>query len=481
MDMKLHHLIESVKRTAADQQLWSPNDCIIVAVSGGPDSIALLHVLHHISVTHMPLRLVCAHANHGFRQESIEEAEMVKRIASDLDIPFEMAELDIPSYMKISGMGPQEASRIKRYEFLLQVASQYDSKRVALAHHADDQAETVIMRLLRGSGPSGLSGMKIKRREKNVELIRPFLRIYKSDLLEVCEANGYEYAVDQTNLQSKYRRNAVRLDILPFLGQYNKQIASSLNQLAEVMTAEDDFVEQAAKDVYRNLVQHMDGRLAFKVPSFLGLHVALQRRLIKLILNYLSTASEISDFHKIERIRDGILRDDATTWSFDLGGGVTCQREYEQICFFSHPVSQESSYTYHLEEAASELWLSEIGKVLTVSVSSWKGQLPSEAWMDLNEAVFDKEQLSFPLTVRSRKPGDLMTVMGLNGSKKVKDIFIDDKIPPSLRQRIPMVVDSQGRILWIPGVRRSDIATVESNTNSVLHMRLKEPESQQIM
>jgi len=323
--------------------------------------------------------------------------------------------------------------------------------------------------------------MKIKRREKNVELIRPFLRIYKSDLLEVCEGNDFEYAVDQTNLESKYTRNAVRLDILPYLGQYNRQIVSSLNQLAEVMTAEDDFVEQAAMDSYRNLVQHKDGRLAFKVPSFLGLHVALQRRLIKLILNYLSKASEISDFPKIERVRDGILRENATTWSLDLGGGVTCQREYEQISFFTHPAKQESSYTYHLEEAASELLLSQIGKALTIRASSWRGQPPLEACKDPNEAVFDKDQLIFPLTIRSRKPGDFMTVMGLNGSKKVKDIFIDAKIPPSQRQRIPMVVDGQGRILWIPGVRRSDIATVGSATNSVLHMRLKESESQQIM
>lgn len=159
-------LVESVMEAAAEYELWAPHDTIVVAVSGGPDSVALLRILHEISLTRMPLTLICAHVNHGFRAESVEEAELVRDLAAELCIPFELGEFDIPSIIKESGLGPEGAAREKRYQFLIATAHRYRARSVALAHHADDQAETVLMRLLRGSGPSGLAGMRWKRTEK---------------------------------------------------------------------------------------------------------------------------------------------------------------------------------------------------------------------------------------------------------------------------------------------------------------------------
>lgn len=145
----LRTFVHNVERTAAEFELWSEGDGIVVAVSGGPDSVALLHVLHEISLNHTPLRLICAHVHHGFRTESDQEAEMVRELAERLGLPLETAFIDIPAYMEESGKGGQEAAREKRYEFLLQTAQKYNARSVALAHHADDQAETVLMRLLR--------------------------------------------------------------------------------------------------------------------------------------------------------------------------------------------------------------------------------------------------------------------------------------------------------------------------------------------
>lgn len=163
---QMKELVESVLEAAAEHELWQPHDTIVVAVSGGPDSVALLRILHEIAVNRMPLTLVCAHVNHGFRTESAEEAEFVRKLAAELGIPFELAEFDIPSMVKEIGLGPEGAAREKRYQFLIETAHRYHARSVALAHHADDQAETVLMRLLRGSGPSGLAGMRWKRTEK---------------------------------------------------------------------------------------------------------------------------------------------------------------------------------------------------------------------------------------------------------------------------------------------------------------------------
>jgi tRNA(Ile)-lysidine synthase len=469
-DMSMHILVEHVLQTAEGQGLWSPHDTIIVAVSGGPDSVALLHVMHKISHDHIPLNLICAHVHHGFRVESDDEAVMVQEMAEGLGIPFVMEAINVPAYMKESGKGAEEAARDKRYEFLLKIAKKNAASSIALGHHADDQAETVLLHLLRGSGPSGLVGMKFKRNIKNVELIRPFLRIYKTDLVDVCESEKFRYAIDRSNLQTKYRRNAIRLDILPYLRQYNGRITQSLNQLSNVMTAEDEYMELAAEKLFNELVRSSDGRFTFGVPSFLEVHVALQRRLIKLILNYMSVNSELTDYNKIESLREAITSNPSTTWSRDLGGGFVCIREYEVVTFQPKPRIQILSYTYQLSRAVSEQTLSEIGKVLRMSVKPRTEMSWSRTEIGQHEAVFDADQLVFPLTVRCRQDGDTMMMMGLNGSKKVKDIFIDDKIPPSIRTQIPMVLDGSSHIIWIPGIRRSIHAPINHQTTSVLHL-----------
>jgi tRNA(Ile)-lysidine synthase len=463
-------VVQEVLALARDHSLWSPGDQIVVAVSGGPDSVALLHILHEISVIHMPLQLICAHVHHGFRpEESDAEAEEVRSIARKLAIPFEMIRVDVPVYMKESGKGPQEAARELRYSFLHDTAAKWGAQHIAMAHHGDDQAETVLLHLLRGSGPAGLAGMRLARTEKNVQLIRPLLRMYKADLIEFCRFYGLSYVTDSTNLTSKYRRNAIRMDVLPFLGQYNEQLTPSLNRLAETMAEENDFMEASTLSVYEGLVRLDNGRYMFSIASYRKLPVALQRRLIKLILNYLPSDSENLDFRKIETVRLRLLQEQPSTWSLDLGGGAVGVREYDQAGLFDRTQGPIGEWCYGLDvlPMSGELELPEAGGVLRWRKISYSdGPCPANE----EEAWFDADELSLPLTIRSRLPGDAMHVMGLNGRKKVKDIFIDGKIPPSLRSVIPIVCDQSGAILWIPGVRRSVHAAVQKHTSSVIYM-----------
>ncbi|OKP87007.1 tRNA lysidine(34) synthetase TilS [Paenibacillus sp. P32E] len=473
---QMKELVESVLESAAEHQLWSPHDTIVVAVSGGPDSVALLHILYEIALNRIPLTLICAHVNHGFRAESAEEAESVRAMARELGLPFEMAEFDIPSLIKESGLGPEGAARQKRYQFLIDTAHRYGARSVALAHHADDQAETVLMRMLRGSGPSGLGGMRWKRTEKKVELIRPFLRINKTALVELCQQEGFSYAEDASNLKTEYRRNAVRLELIPTLEEYNPRVKQSLLQLSEIVQAEDEFMEAAAGKCFDELVLVDSGKCSLKRTSFAAVPSALQRRLIKLILNYLSADSSSLDFSKIEAVRRGTLQEHPTVWSLNLGSGLTCMRQYDNIVFLSKPPKQQLSYTYRLSLPHPRIEIKEIGKVLTMSV------LERENFSVLGEdfgemlAWFDSSELVLPLTIRSRLPGDTIRVMGLNGSKKVKDIYIDDKIPSSERSAIPLVCDGLGNIVWIPGVRRSMHAAVGRHTASVLLLSLEDME-----
>lgn len=468
---KLEPVVLQIAATAKEFDLWKPGHRIVVAVSGGADSVALLYILNQISRYLTPLHLICAHVHHGFRAESDQEAELVQKYAESMNIPFEMIRLNMPKYIEETGRNSQDAAREKRYAFLHEVAEKYNANSIALAHHANDQAETVMLHMLRGSGASGLSGIKIKRIEKNVELIRPCLRITKTDLEQLCEKEDLPYLTDSSNMNRKYFRNAIRLDVLPFLGQYNGQLTESLYRMAEVLGAEDDYMEAEAEQIFHKIVQKSGDRLTFSVLEFNGLHVALQRRLIKLILNYLPSNDDFASFSRIESIRKGAVQTEPTTWTLDIGQGIVCMREYNSIIFTTRKstVSEHYSYQLHLpEEEMSFLSLTEIER--TLQLNKLKG---IDGPISASEAVFDANELCWPLTVRSRLPGDTMQVMGLNGSKKVKDIFIDAKIPPSLRSRIPLVCDGNGNIIWIPGVRRSIHAPVTDQSAQIIQMRLE--------
>ena len=464
------HVLECVK----ENQLFSVGDTVVVAVSGGPDSVVLLHVLHHISCHEIPIKLVCAHVNHGLRQQSEAEMDFVRRLSTNNHIPFESIVLDgVRDFYKVK-KGIQEAARTKRYAFLHAVASKYRANSIALGHHADDQAETILLHILRGSGLSGLTGIKMKRVEKKVTIIRPLLRIHKKTLLEVCDACSFSFVEDSTNKQRKYKRNEIRLELIPFLEQYNQQIVSSLNTLAEIATHEEEWFERHVLQIFNDIVNVIQQeKVTFSVLSVCQLHISLQRRLIKLILDYMFREKDsVVNFYKIERIRRMVTHTSSTTAQFHLGHGLVCVREYDLITLQFHTELVCNDYKYELQmmQNGAQLYVDATQMLIRMNLMdiTMISHTPSD-----NEAWFDAALLSFPLTVRARVPGDKMSVIGLNGTKKVKDIFIDAKVPPSARERIPIVCDAQGNIIWLPGVRRSNVALVHQHTSSVILLNVE--------
>ncbi|GCL74543.1 tRNA lysidine(34) synthetase TilS [Paenibacillus sp. JMULE4] len=463
-------LSAKIERYIRDETLIEPGDGVVVAVSGGPDSVALLHLLFALSDRY-GWRLVVAHVNHGFRGlESDREAELVSELAQRLGLPLASTYIDMPRYIEETGLNTQAAAREKRYAFLLDTAVRYQARRIALAHHADDQAETVMMRMLRGTGPSGLAGIPIRRKEKNdVELIRPLLRIYKSELLHYCSAQGLPYCTDSSNLQTKYFRNQIRLDVLPFLSRYNDQLPSALNRLAEMMAGEDDYLEAETLRLYKAHVSRKNDAWFWSAEWFSGVHVALQRRLIKLILSYLASDPESIDFLKIEQMRIAALSKQPTNFRRVIGQNITLSREYDQIAVHTMVLSP-LPYVYEIKKNQPELLIPETG--VRAEFRWLIGTTEKPQTRDMYSACFDVDELAFPVIFRSRRPGDRMRPLGLNGSKKVKDMFIDGKLPLSLREKIPIVTDAKGRILWLPGVRRSGHALAGKETKHVVCMKL---------
>ncbi|PYI50236.1 tRNA lysidine(34) synthetase TilS [Paenibacillus flagellatus] len=473
-------LLKRVEKTIRDERLVQAGDRIVVAVSGGPDSMALLHVLFSLR-ERLRIGLVAAHVNHRFRgAESDREADIVAAFAEELGVPCEMASIDVPDYIARTGMNPQAAAREKRYAFLREAAGRHGAKKIALAHHADDQAETVLMRLLRGSGPSGLAGMPIVRAEKNLELIRPLLRIYKSEIECHCADYGLPVCRDSSNESRKYFRNEIRLDVIPFLRQYSDRLPESLNRLAEIARAEDEWMEAETRRTFAEIVsvRHAgDGtECVLESASFAVLPIALQRRLIKLILNYVFSEADLSDFARIESARSVIVRERREALTLDLHDKVKLVREYGTVRFVQ-ALPDPEPYAYAITRPDARLRLPEAGLTLECSLLETDGASAARLLADRNgsrdEAYFDYDRVPYPLSVRSRQPGDRMNPFGLKGTKKVKDMFVDEKLPPAARQRIPLVLDAAGRILWIPGVRRSAHAPVSETTTRVLAMKVR--------
>jgi tRNA(Ile)-lysidine synthase len=467
-----------VEREIRSEHLFDKGDRILVAVSGGPDSVALLHVLAGLSEA-WGWVLSVAHLNHQFRAEEAEkEAELVAGLAAALGLRCQVGRLDVPQYIRDTGKNPQSAARELRYRFLFETAAAHGAGRIALAHHADDQAETVLMRLLRGTGPSGLAGIPRRRMEKEMELVRPLLRIYKSEILDYCHDRQLPYCVDSSNLQSKYARNEIRLELMPALQrQYNEQLPQALNRLSELMTAEDDYMEGQVQRLFRQNVEKENDFAKWSRNWFAGLHVALQRRLIKLILNYLALDGDSIDFLKLEQLREGILKETPSNLSLNIGAGLMLTREYDRISVHNYVVPP-NSFTYLLTSSARWLEIPETGACLECAWLDRDHQdnaLAAAFSDNLDAAVFDAEQLELPLQVRSRQEGDRMQLFGLNGSKKVKDILIDAKIPPSKRKKLLVITDGAGRIVWLPGIRRSSLAPVTADTKSMLYMKLYMP------
>ncbi|SDE54201.1 tRNA(Ile)-lysidine synthase [Paenibacillus sp. UNCCL117] len=464
-------LRRKVERFIREESLLEQGDGVVVAVSGGPDSVALLHLLFALSEA-WGWTLTAAHVDHGYRgAESAEEADFVRRLAAELGIGFRMTRLDMPGYLASSGGNSQAEARALRYEFLHETARELGARKLALAHHADDQAETVLMRMMRGTGLSGLRGIPLRRTERETELVRPLLRIYKAELIRYCQALSLDYRTDSSNLETKYFRNQIRLEVLPYLARYQEGLSESLNRLAETARAEDDLLHTLTLQQFDENVTVGNGIFSWSAEWFAGLHFALQRRLIKLILSYLAPDTDHADYQRIEQIRSAAVRPQAANFRLPLDSSLTLSREYDRVMLHTMMLPPVP-YAYEIAEGQTELAIAETGALL--HLGWFKGEnAPTAGAESVWRAVFDAVDMSFPLRVRSRLPGDRMSVYGLNGSKKVKDIFIDAKVPVRLRERIPIVEDAQGRILWLPGVRRSSLAMVREESEHKLVLELQ--------
>lgn len=450
-------LEEKVEAFLRKRSIHLYNKGIVVGVSGGPDSLSLLHFLWKRREK-WGIQLVCAHLDHMFRgKESELEGEFVKAFCEERSIPFEFKQVNVPKRMEQTGLSSQVAGREERYAFYKEVMEKYQYSTLMLGHHGDDQIETILMRLTRGSTGKSRAGIPVLRSFHNGVIIRPFLCVSKDEIEEYCKRHNLEPRRDPSNKKDIYSRNRFRKYVLPFLKQENPHVHEHFQRFAEELLSDEEFLFQLAEEkLHTILKERKNDKIELDLISFRKLPLPLQRRSIQLILNYLYEVkpSSLTAIH-MEQIFS-IIYDPHPSKRLDFPNGLRVVRSYESCYFLFHTKVENKPYYVELKEGRNEL---PNGEILLLEFKDEE----SDAEGIFPRTVVSSEAL--PLFVRTRKPGDKMSIKGMDGSKKLKSLFIDEKISVYKRDDWPIVVDKDDNIVWVPGLRRSTLYINKSTLN----------------
>lgn len=476
-------MLQKVRRTIEKHKMLDAEDRVGVAVSGGPDSIALLHVMMKIAAE-LRLSLVIIHVNHGLRgEESEEEEQFVRTLGDSMKIPVAARKISIPAIRQREQGSVENLCRRERYGYFEEVTERYSLDKIALGHNQDDQAETVIIKFLRGSGLGGLRGILPVR---DGMYVRPLIEVSREEILAFLRENGAQYMTDSSNIDNIYIRNKIRNRLIPGLKeQYNPKLIENIARMADIIRLENAFIEQYVNDALLKLnIIYEGNRIGINLPDFKLLHPVLRLRIIKKLLqNRTSSKMKISYVH-VKAVSD-LIEGSRSNGLLNLPLGITVRREYDNLTILK---DKDSSLLTDPHDKIKKLrkddkWdfndyfynvfipgavqVKEAGLTIEFSCTGIEH-------VDLNakHTVFmDYDSLTYPLIIRNMRAGDRMQPLGLGGTKKVKSIFIDKKIPRSRRGKIPLIVD-QNSILWIPGIQLSDRARVTDTTKTVLRVEI---------
>lgn len=449
-------------------RMIQPGELVLVGVSGGPDSVALLHVLWMLR-QELKIDLQVVHLNHRLRgEDALADALFVRELAEKLGLSCTVEECDVRSLAKKNGLSLQEAAREARFAFFEREKMRLGASKVALGHHADDQAETILFNFLRGTGVGGLAGIPPVRGI----YIRPFCEVRRREIEEYCRVNSLPTRLDRSNLKPVYVRNRIRLRLIPFLEkEFNPRLVDALVRLGNICREENAYLDRISRDFFGKIVQGEEGgKVVLSVQSLLAQPVPIQRRVLRLAWQKAGNQAKELPFRHVERLLEILSGDEG---ALSLPCGVRAVKKKTVVQFVrSAGRASIPPYRYPLKvpgltripEAGLEIG----AEILPVESA------PSPKTLTRREALLDYGLLKLPLWVRRRKEGDFFSPLGLKGRIKLKKFFIDQKIPYDGRDRIPVVVTDGEEIVWVAGLRIADPWKVTEKTTTCLYLQIKE-------
>lgn len=471
-------MLAKVRQTIAQHNLLSKGSRVVVAVSGGIDSVVMLHVLHNLRKDYN-LEVLVAHLNHGFRgEESRGDAAFVEKLAQKYGLPYVSKEISVPDFIAESGQSPQEAARNVRYSFLEKVRQQFNGTAIAVGQNANDQAETVLINLLRGGAGSGLKGIPIKRSY----LIRPLLDVKRSEIEEYAEQHHLAYRFDSSNAKSVYLRNRIRIELLPELEQkYNPMIIANLGKTAAILAEEDKLLTTMAKEsLLKCLAAKNELGIVIDLKQFAKENLAIKRRVIRLICQEIKGLESFNiGFEHVEQVIK--LTELNTGAKVEMPGKLIFMKQYHRLYAGQKEQLKLLEETEPIGTELMELKVPGRTVIPKANLSLEANILDKLSPVHYEKPILPNSEIRFDwdkvksekLFIRGRKAGDWIKPFGMNGSsKKIKDFFIDLKIPRVERDKIPLLVTQEGEVLWIIGFRTSESFRITNDTEKMLVITL---------
>ena len=458
-------MLGKVKRTISENSLLAVGDSVLVALSGGPDSIALLHVLSRLR-NRLKLKLAAVYVNHQIRPRAAKKEErFCVQLCEKLSVELTVVREDIPTFARKEKKSLEEAARDFRYAVFENLAQEQGHNKIALGHHLDDRVETILFRILRGTGRTGLLGVPIKRGK----IIRPLYDVTKKDIYSYLKRHRLGFCLDQSNTSSDFSRNYIRNKLLIDIRKHlNPGVDTALLNLSETVTQEEGFLQQSVSRVHKKIVRTtVGGKIELDLRLLSMYDKWLRRRVLRYCLAEDLGRMRAFDKAVIDRL-DHLCMTGGKAVS--LPSGVQAVKVGEKLVLYNK-ARAASGYNEALEQGKicrlPLLRLNLRCRFVDEFDGTWnKERHTKRVWLDW-------EKVSAPLFVRNIKPGDRFTPLGMSGTKKVGDCLTDWKIHKVYRDEIPVVCDQEG-IVWLVGFEIADRVKIDSATKKVIEIEVSE-------
>ena len=447
-----------------ENSMFDKGDKVIVAISGGPDSTCLIYLLNQFK-EELGITLFGAHLNHCLRgKESDKDEEYARKTCESLNIDFYSKRVDVHKISKELNLSCEMAGREVRYSFFKELTIKLSASKIALAHNANDQAETILMRIMRGTGIEGMVGIRPVR---DKIYVRPILHLSRKEIEEYCHENNIEPRIDKSNSEKIYARNKIRLDLIPYIEEnFNSDIINTLNRLSDILKKDNDYLENISIKEYKKYCVISEEMVIINQSAFLA-HEAIISRIIRSAL--LTVNHNLYNIEKIHISNIIELQKKDTGKSIMLPHNIVAENCYGNIHIYIHKKFIEINNNVYSLKVNERNYIKSLDKVIQIVV---KPRLLFEEIKGNNFIVyFDYDKILEPITFRYRKQGDKFIPFGMTGNKKLKDLFMDLKIPKEKRNEIPLICFGHD-IGWVVGYRISEKFKVSKDTKNILQIRI---------